>query len=128
MMNIRPPSRLQFSLRWLLAMVAIVAVLLGLLSFSVGQFVVGVCLLVVLRGIVPTAAVVGAVYARGDLRAFAIGALVPCISAMMSGDEPWNRWGPVFGVALRLTTVALCGSIAVVLRRQIGRPERAGDN
>ncbi len=117
-----PPSRWQFSLRWLLGAVAFIAVLLGLLSFSAGQLLVGLCLFIMLRGIVPTAALVAAIFARGDLQAFAVGALVPCISVIASGDEPWGRWGPVFGVVLQLATIALCGGTAVVVRRRIAPP------
>jgi len=125
MSNSSPPPRLQFSMRWLLAAVAVVALVLGLLSFTAGQLLVGVCLLVALRGLVPTAAAVGAIYARGDLQAFAIGALVPCISVVTSGDEPWYRSGPILGVLLHLTTIALCGATAVVLRRWIATGRRS---
>jgi hypothetical protein len=119
MSNLSPLPRLQFSLRWLLAAMAIAALLLGILSFSAGQILVGICLFVLFHGVLPTAALVGAIYARGDLRACAIGVLVPCIPVTMSNDAPWDRWGLVFGVALHLTTIALCGGTAVVLRRRI---------
>jgi hypothetical protein len=111
--------RFQFSLRWLLIAVTIVAVLLGFLSFQIGQILVGLCVFVVLRGIVPTAALAGAIYGRGGLRAFAIGALVPCVPVLTSGAEPWDRWGWGFvsGAAIHLAAIGICGVVAVVARR-----------
>src|SRR5882724_943480 len=76
------PPRFQFSLRNMLIAVAVLAVLLGL--FAVAGGILTWLLAAVVIWILPTPLVVSAVYARGDLRAFAIGALVPWVSLWTS--------------------------------------------
>lgn len=127
-MTSRPsfPPRFQFSLRWLFVAVTVVAVLLGLLAFQIGQGIAYLCFLFAFRTAIPAAALAGAIYGRGDLQAFAIGALVPCIPVLTSGDAAWDRWGLVFGTVLHLITVGLSGGVAMVTRRLVGRVKLPG--
>jgi hypothetical protein len=65
-------------------------------------------------GAVPTILVTCTIYARGDTQAFAIGALVPCLSLVLTHDGPISAWG--FGV-WSVFVGGLCGVLAVAVRR-----------
>ena len=107
--------RFQFSLAWLLIAVTIVAVALGL-AVTVGSFVSAV-LFAVICCVLPTPLVICAIFARGDVQAFAIGALVPwaTLFAWAPGNSPF-----VFGVGLAVMATT-CGALAVATRRLIRR-------
>lgn len=118
MSNPSPTPRLRFGLRWLFALMAIVAVALAMLSFPLGLLVVNWLLLVMFRGVLPTIAVVAVVFASGDWRAFALGALVALLPHLFgAGGGVYDRTSAAFAVALPLANVAICGSLAVAARR-----------
>jgi hypothetical protein len=113
--------RFQFSLAWLLIALTVVAVILGL-GASLGP-VIGVALFVlnlIVRCVVPTPLVICAIFARGQLRAAAIGALMPFVAIL-----PWEAQSASL-IALTLTVVcsAVCGFLAAATWRWIRRMER----
>jgi hypothetical protein len=113
--------RFQFSLRLLLAAVTIVAVLLGLGAFLTGQLLLGLMLAVLLRGVIPTMAVVTAFYGRGDLRAFAIGAVVVCVPTMTTDLGRLGFGDLVVGTVAQFVAIGFCGFVAVGVRRWLER-------
>jgi len=125
--------RFQFSLAWLLIAVTVVAVLLGVgqwFSPTVLAYVGSLLLSAVLGCILPTPFVVAALFARGDVRAFSIGALVPWIvnrgvlpmSAMYGYSSSLSGWVWIVGIiGYMLLTAAVCGVVAVVGYRMIRR-------
>ncbi|MFO0788956.1 MAG: hypothetical protein U0805_05825 [Pirellulales bacterium] len=94
-------------------MLTLVALALGL-SATLGSLV-ATLLLAFVYCIVPTPLVIGAVFARGDVQAFAIGALVPwwASNSWLPGTSSFSR--PIWLVAM----CAICGLIAVLTRRAI---------
>jgi hypothetical protein len=80
--------RFQFSLRGLLIAMTVVAILLGLIVFPLGQMIVGLLLAVLLRGVLPTVAVAAAIYGQGRVQAFAIGAVVSCLPILFGDLGP----------------------------------------
>jgi hypothetical protein len=108
------PPRFQFSLRWLILTVTVVALLLGLWTI-LGRFAEAVVAALVLF-VVPTPLVVAAIYGRGDLRTFSIGALVPFVMTWLRGPAPG-----FFSIALLLLSMLICGGVAVVTRRWLAR-------
>jgi len=109
--------RFQFSLRWMLIAVTVVAVLLGLGAFQAGQMLVGLLFAIVLRGVIPTVAVVAAIYGRGDVRAFAIGAVVACAGVLTTELGSIGTAGLVISTISQLVLTAICGIVAVATRR-----------
>ena len=73
-------------------------------------------------GLIPTALVTCAIYARGDTRTFAIGALVPLILLIMTHDGQLSVWHFGFWT---LFVGSMCGALAVALRRWL---EYRGDS
>jgi hypothetical protein len=113
------PPRIQFNLRGLLIAVALIAVLFGLFTIAQGLF--GWLIAIVVIWILPTPLVAAAVYARGDLRAFAIGALVPWFS-LWATQHLGGSFLDMFGKTIELLILAgICGSVAVATRRWIER-------
>jgi hypothetical protein len=113
------PQRFRFSLRGMLIAVALVAMLIWLSTIVAGLFlwITWSLLFIVL----PTPLVVAAVYARGDIRAFSIGALIPWISSWSGGPRGSSLLG-ILGPALWLLVLGLvCGLVAVASRRWIDR-------
>src|SRR4051812_8082234 len=101
-----PLPRLQFSLAWLLIAVTIVAIAMGMASSFRGF--VGSLFFVSLCCVLPTPFVIAAIFGRGDIQSFAIGALVPWLTLL-----PW-----VSSMAIWLLILPLvCGTLAVVTRR-----------
>ena len=125
MSSLNSPPRFQFSLRWLLIAVTIVAVLIGLGSIPVGQGLVGLLLAISLRGLLPTVAVVSAIYGRGDLRAFAIGAVVCCVPLLTTELGPLSFSGLILGTISQLIAMGLCGAVAIATRRWLMRQEHS---
>ena len=85
------PPRFQFSLRNMLIAVAVLAMLLGLFAVVGGHPRVATWPLFFVW-ILPTPLVVAAVYTRGDIRAFSIGALVPWVSRWTNWTASANHW------------------------------------
>jgi hypothetical protein len=115
-----PPKvrrRFQFSLYWLMVVVTTVAVVFGL-GASLGSFLSTVLYLVLLC-VVPTPLVICAIFGRGYLRAFAIGAIVPWV--MIFRFETERVTLVLFAASLLFSTV--CGAIGVVTWRWIRRME-----
>lgn len=111
------PPRFQFSLRWLFVAVTCIAVLIGLGMLPFGQAIVGLLLAISLRGLLPTVAVASAIYGRGDLRAFAIGAVVVCIPLLTTELGSLSFLALVVATISQLIAMGLCGAVAVATRR-----------
>jgi len=118
--------RFQFSLRGLLITMTIVAVLLGLVVFPLGQMIVGLLLAVLLRGVLPTVAVVAAIYGRGRVQAFAIGAVVSCLPILFGDLGSPSFFGLIAGLVTQLIAAAVCGSVAVATREWVLRQGGTG--
>ncbi len=108
-----PPSRrsfllpkFQFNLVWLL--VAIVVLFLAMGAASSFRDLVGSLFFVSVCCVLPTPLVVAAIFGRGDIQSFAIGALVPWFTLL-----PWMSTMAMWLLILPL----ICGTIAVVTRR-----------
>jgi hypothetical protein len=107
--------KFQFSLAWLMITVTAVAILLAGIHIF-GDFIGGV-LFAVVCCILPTPLVICAIFARGSVQAFAIGALVPWLTLLA-----WMPGRSSVSIALWLLILpALCGIIATVTRRWIQR-------
>jgi hypothetical protein len=101
-----PLPQFQFSLAWLLIAVTVVAIFLGLAStfrdfISSLLFVSACCVL-------PTPFVIAAIFGRGDIQSFAIGALVPWLTLL-----PWMSTMALWLLILPV----ICGTLAVITRR-----------
>jgi hypothetical protein len=107
--------RFRFSLKWLLVTVTAVAVLFGLVIVF-GDFLDMVVFAMVFS-VLPTPLVICAIFARRDVQAFAIGALVPWFTLIV-----WIRtmWFVTLMIYLLLLPV-ICGIVAVVTRRWLSR-------
>jgi hypothetical protein len=101
-----PLPRFQFSLAWLLIAIIIVAIAIGMGS-SVRDFI-GSLLFVSFCCVLPTPFVIAAIFGRGDIQTFAIGALVPWLTLL-----PWMSSMAVWLLILPV----VCGTLAVVTRR-----------
>ena len=92
--------RFQFSLRWLFLVTTLVAVLLGLAMIfgnAISQVAAGLLFVVF-----PTPLLVAIVYGRGDLRTFAMGAMIPWATLVGNGPPGNADWGDVIGLAIWL--------------------------
>jgi hypothetical protein len=117
-------SRWQFSLRWLLVAVTIVAIVLaigvhGLLSVTMAFF---------LRGLLPTVALICAIYARGDIRAFAIGAVIALFPVQVAGTGSLRFTDLATTTFSLLLMIGLCGVVAVAVRRWLVSHGLADEN
>ena len=121
MSNESPAPRFQFSLRWLLISVAIVALVFGLGSFPIGQGILWMLLYVASRKLLPTVAIVTAIYGRGDVKAFAIGAAVCTIPVLTTEIGPMNFAALVLGTISQMIAMGLCGFAAMSTRRWLAR-------
>ena len=101
-----PLPRFQFSLAWLLIAVAVVAIALGFAS-SFRSFI-GSLLFVSACCVLPTPFVIAAIFGRGDIQSFAIGALVPWLTLL-----PWMSSMAIWLLVLPI----ICGTLAVITRR-----------
>lgn len=118
----------RFSLRWLLIVVAIVAVVFGVFSVSVGQALVIWLLTILLRGGLPTIVLVGAVFARGNWRAFSLGSFVACLPfAVAQGGTPDGLVPAIAAFGSQAVYILVCGGIAVAAREWLVRLEIAND-
>jgi len=119
MPNLDTLPRFQFSLKWLLVAVAIAALLLALAGVPAGQGIVGLCLSLLVRGLIPTAAVVAAIDGRGELQAFAIGAAVASVPILTAEIGPIRFGELITGLIWQVFVVGICGVVAVLTRRWI---------
>jgi hypothetical protein len=95
----------------------LVAILLGMFTSAVGEFFVGVIAWTILS-ITPAVALTCAVYGRGDLRAFAMGALVPAAPIMLNGAASMTSYLHVLSLCIGMFVAgAVCGVAAVATRR-----------
>jgi hypothetical protein len=101
-----PLPRFQFSLAWFLIAVTVVAILMGFAS-SFREFI-GSLVFVTVCCVLPTPFVIAAIFGRGDIQTFAIGALVPWLTLL-----PWMSSMAIWLVVLPL----VCGTLAVITRR-----------
>jgi hypothetical protein len=107
--------RFQFSLAWLLIVVTVVAVVLGL-SVTLGSLL-GTVFFAIVYCVLPTPLVICAIFARGDIQAFAIGAIVPWWTV-----ASWMPNTSSFFSAIWLVVVSTtCGTVAAITRRWIRR-------
>jgi hypothetical protein len=74
-------------------------------------------LAILLRGLLPTVVLIAAIYGRGDVRTFAIGAFV-CYVPMLTADiGPLSFSALVLGTISQLVVMGICGAAAVATRR-----------
>jgi hypothetical protein len=113
--HVAPLSRFQFSLSSLLIVVTVVAVVLGL-SAVFGNLI-GALALAIVFCVLPTPLVICAIFARGDIQAFAIGALVPFVT--MFASRPYQSYLAM--IIWFLVLPGICGVVAVVTLRWVRR-------
>jgi hypothetical protein len=108
-----PLPRFRFSLAWLLMCVTIVALAFGL-SVTLGSLV-ATLLFAMVYCVLPTPLLICAVFARGDVQAFAIGALIPWWTL-----STWLPNASSFAMAIWLLVMCtVCGVVGMVTRRWI---------
>ncbi len=109
--------RFQFSLRWLLIAMTLVALACGLTG-ALGRPFTGF-LAWTFYVVFPTPLITAAIYARDDLQAFAVGALVPWTTTIWRDGPPRTAdWANLFGFVLFLLLFGgICGALAVATRR-----------
>jgi hypothetical protein len=118
----------RFSLGRLLILVAVAAVVLGLLAFPLGLVAINWLYQVLIRGGIPTLAAIGAVFGKGELRAFSIGAAVANIPLLVGPSGTiYGLGGLLIGCLVPLVNCAICGGIAVACRRGLVRRDMAND-
>ena len=122
--------RFQFSLRAQMILVTAVAITLGLFAV-IGSEVILILFHVVLYCFVPTPLIVIALFGRGEIRVFAIGALVPWISVLGQSSpllimmynqnfQGFQVLGWLVGsTVFMLVAGAGCGTIAVLTMRWV---------
>src|SRR2546423_10124038 len=107
--------RFQYSLARLLIAVTVVAILIFLATKVASLF--QIILFSFVTCIVPTPLVICAVYGKGDVRAFSIGALNPwVVSIALRFPDPY---GTFFEMIWLIVMGGICGVIAVITRRWI---------
>lgn len=111
----------RFSLKWLLVVVTVAAVFL-VLSVVADRFLLAWVLEPLLTLVLPTLLLVSAIFGRGDVRAFSVGALVPCYRVVSSGRAPvWSVGLWLGDTVWLLVWCVLCGAVAVAVYRRIAR-------
>jgi hypothetical protein len=108
--------RFQFSLGWLMIAITVACVLLFLVV-TISDFF-QVALFSILWCVVPTPLVAIAIYGRGDLQAFAIGALVPW-TALIALRYPAIGESFLAASIWLLPNCAICGALSAATRRWI---------
>jgi hypothetical protein len=112
----RPGPRFQFSLRWLLIVVTLAAILFGL-SALVGDWFFPTFIFVLF----PTPLIVAIIHARGEIRTFAIGGLIPWVYLSISAWGSGNLAMQFETLILLLFLASASGALAVGTRRWIER-------
>ena len=95
--------------------ITVVAVLLGL-AVTLGGYLVPLFAFVTWC-VLPVPLVICAIFGRGDVRAFAIGGLVPWFLISRDRFPPPLLWLPVW----LLVTLIVCGTIGVLTHRWLQR-------
>ena len=109
--------RFQFSLGWLMIAITAVAILLFFAVTFAGF--IGAALGSVVWCIVPTPLVVCAIFGRGNVQAFSVGALVPWLT-MITTRIP--SAASFFSMTIWLLILGgICGSVAIATRRWLER-------
>ncbi len=111
--------RFQYSLARLMIAITVVAIVL-FLATKVGAFL-GIILYSIVACVVPTVLVTCVIYGRRDFRAFAIGAFVPWVVALIL-RIPWSPdgfWGGFWEIVWLLVMGCVCGVVGVATRRWI---------
>jgi hypothetical protein len=118
--------RFQFSLWALLVVITVVAVLLGVWSI-VGTAVAWI-IATIAYVVLPVPLLITAIFARDEVQAFSIGALMPWISNQLIGypvtyalSRNQSSNGPIFLSLAMIFVAAVCGVVAVVTRRWLER-------
>jgi hypothetical protein len=121
--------KFRFSLRWLMIVVAIAAIALVLFSLPLLHAVAVWIATAVFRGVVPTMALVGSVFSRGDSRAFSLGVLVASVPVVLGaiGLSAFHASGVLLAAASQLFYCVVCGAVAVASRRWLVRLGLAND-
>jgi hypothetical protein len=107
--------RFQFSLAALLLLITVSAVFLGLVTTVAGSILLAVFSWIILY-ILPSFLLVSAIYGRDDVRAFAIGALVPIVAFIFDRQASAGHSFLERTVGLAATS-GVCGLVAVITRR-----------
>ena len=105
---------------WLMVAITIASILL-FLTVTFGGFI-KVVILSSFWCVLPTPILIFAIYARGGLQAFAIGALVPWVMLLASGFL--ERMDPIPAAIWLLPMSAICGIVAAATRRWIPVSQR----
>lgn len=109
----------------MLLAVAVVAVFLALWTVA-AQFLLSWVLEPLVTLVLPTVLLVAAIFGRGDVRAFSVGALVPCYRVLSTNQAlAWSVGGWLGDTLWLLVWCVLCGAVAVAVHRAIKR--RQGD-
>jgi hypothetical protein len=106
---------------WWLMVVVTVACIVLFLTVSLGGYI-GFLLVWLVCCLVPTPFVVFAIFARGDLQTFSIGALIPWVMFIIFQFP--NTMSPLGGVLWLLPMSAVCGVVAAVCRRWLEASRR----
>jgi hypothetical protein len=104
--------RIRFSMWWVMVFITVACVFL-FLAVTYGDFI-GMAMSSLVWCILPTPLVIFVVYGRGDLQAFAIGALVPWATLIIRVSGSFSLLGITFWL---LPLCAICGFVAVMTRR-----------
>ncbi len=110
-----PLPRFQFSLAKLMLVVTAVAIGLAL-AVTIGGLI-GAVFSALVWCVLPTPLIICAIYGRGDVQAFSIGALVPWISLMAMGVPVASTYLPASIWLLILS--GICGTVAAATRRWV---------
>lgn len=120
MSNPNPAPRFQFSLRWLMLLVVVAAILLAL-AVTAEQFLLRWLLAPVTFFVLPTLYLVVAIFDRGDRQSFAIGALVPASISILGADvgrfSTFSGW--IASTVWVLMMSFACGLVAVATHRWV---------
>jgi hypothetical protein len=106
-----PIPRFQFSLFWLLVVVTIVALFFGIGTMS--RSVMSAAFFALVCCLLPTPLVICAIFGRGDVQAFALGALIPWTMLALR----MASYSVVHLLFWLLILPPTCGAIAVLTRR-----------
>lgn len=124
MSDMSRPWRWRFSLRWMLIAVTLLAVALAIGVYGMLSVLFGF----VLRGLLPTMAAICAIYARGDVRAFAVGAFTALVPVLVGGTGSVHFTSLLGTTVSQLLAIGLCGAVAVATRRWLISQGKTDEN
>jgi hypothetical protein len=129
MSNPTQVPRFQFSLRWLMLLVVVVAILLALV-ITAEQFLLRWFLAPITFFVLPTLYLIVAIFDRGDRQSFAIGALVPASVSILGADvgrfSSFSGW--IASTVWLLMMSAACGLVAVATHRWVVQNRGFGED